>query len=51
MRRSLVEKALEKAGQYEQEGDMKKAKYFLELAEKAEKAYDKYEKREKKNES
>lgn len=42
--RSLVNRALEKASQYEKEGNTERAEYFLGLAERSEEAYDRKEK-------
>lgn len=47
MKRTLVERALQKAEEYEKAGDKKKADYFFKLAERAEKVYDKIESGEK----
>jgi len=46
-RRILVEIALQRAEEYEQQGNKERAQYFLELAEKAEEMYDKIERGEK----
>lgn len=46
--RILVERALQKAEEYEKLGNQAKARYFLELAERAERVYDKIEREEKK---
>ncbi len=43
MSRSLVDAALEKAGQYEKEGNKEETERFLRLAERAEEAYDRKE--------
>ena len=43
MRRTLVEQALDKASEYEKQGNIKQAEKFLALAERAEKVYNKLE--------
>ena len=45
--RTLVEKALQRAEEYEKQGNKKRANYFLDLAERADKVYDKLESGEK----
>lgn len=42
--RTLVDRALAKAEQYEKQGDKAKADHFFKLAEKADLVYDKIEK-------
>lgn len=46
-RRILVEQALERAEEYEKQGNKERADYFLHLAEKAEEVYNKIESGEK----
>lgn len=42
-RRILVEQALDKASEYEKQGNISQAEKFLALAERADKVYDKIE--------